>query len=157
MPCHRCTAVGRCHQKAIHQIPWALSNVKNLLQYDVNTRLYKTITVRLMIPRLMENWTDQWEGCCRKSRVVQLRGCRVSMPPKYIWEQARLYTVSYKSISKAIPLCASCHEEVDLSLWIVSSSGYCSIYIHEHIYRLPVRRKHQGAVNCWPGILVCGL
>ncbi|KAJ9250511.1 hypothetical protein DTO207G8_6084 [Paecilomyces variotii] len=44
MPCHRCTAVGRCHQKAIHQIPWALSNVKNLLQYDVNTRLYKTIT-----------------------------------------------------------------------------------------------------------------
>ncbi|KAJ9268529.1 hypothetical protein DTO212C5_5491 [Paecilomyces variotii] len=45
------------------------------------------------------------------------------MPPKYIWEQARLYTVSYKSISKAIPLCASCHEEVDLSLWIETSRG----------------------------------
>ncbi|KAJ9285553.1 hypothetical protein DTO021C3_6807 [Paecilomyces variotii] len=81
MPCHRCTAVGRCHQKAIHQIPWALSNVKNLLQYDVNTRLYKTITVRLMIPRLMENWTDQWEGAAENPEWFNYVAAESRCPP----------------------------------------------------------------------------
>lgn len=33
-----------------------------------------------------------------------------------IWEQAGLFTFSYKSTSNAIPLCASCHGEFDLSI-----------------------------------------
>lgn len=51
---------------------------------DVNTRLYKTITVRLMIPRLMENWTDQWEGAAENPEWFNYVAAESRCPPN-VW------------------------------------------------------------------------